>query len=365
MKKYIVIIIPILLFFAGCVSKPMMLSDKLPETYVIPSDYESLAGWNEEDFDVILQLFQQSCTTQPAQQLYGKLCDEAGQTGDAKVFFESSLHPYKIIAADGSDTGLMTGYYEPLLYGSLKKNERFRYPLFAVPDDLITVKLDTIYPELKGLRLRGRLEGNTLVPYSSREAMIDSNTSVICWVDDKVSLFFLEVQGSGRIELDNGEMIFIGFANQNGHPYRSIGKYLVEKEEISADKISLQSIRKWLDDHPDRVDELLNINPSYVFFQERSQSATGSLGLVLTAERSIAVDRHYIPLGSMLFMQSRDPFTQKPIQKTVFAQDTGGAIKGELRADMFWGYGEEAEHKAGKMQEPLELWILMPKRFVQ
>lgn len=343
----------------------MTLSDKFPDTYVIASDYESLSGWDEDHFDEMLQLFQQSCETKKTQELYGQLCNEVFHISDAKAFFEKALIPYKIITSQGSDTGLMTGYYEPLLYGSMEKSGRYRYPVYKVPDDLITVKLETIYPELKGIRLRGRLEGNTLVPYESREAMTESNVSAICWVDDEVSLFFLEVQGSGRIELDNGKTIFVGFANQNGHPYRSIGKYLIEKKEISRDEISLQSIRAWLDEHPWRRDEVLNHNPSAVFFQERSRPATGSLGLALTPERSIAVDRHYIPLGGMLFMQSRDPLSYEPIKKTVFAQDTGGAIKGEIRADLFWGYGKEAERKAGKMKEPLELWLLLPKRFAE
>jgi len=349
-------------FFFGCVPKPMIISDKLPNTYVIASDYESLSGWDEDNFDEMLQLFHQNCTTKKTQEFYGDLCDEALEVSDAKAFFEKALIPYKITTSKGTETGLLTGYYEPLLYGSLEKSERYRYPVFAVPNDLITVKLETIYPELKGIRLRGRLEGNTLVPYPSRAAMTDNNTSTICWVDDKVSLFFLEVQGSGRIELDGGGTIFVGFANQNGHPYRSIGKYLIEKQEISRDEISLQSIRAWLDEHPQRIDEVLNYNPSAVFFQKRSRPATGSLGLELSAERSIAVDRHYIPLGAMLFMHSRDPFSHKPIERSVFSQDTGGAIKGAIRADLFWGYGREAERKAGKMQEPLELWIFMPMK---
>ncbi|MEA3372547.1 MAG: MltA domain-containing protein, partial [Campylobacterota bacterium] len=350
-----------LFFLFGCAPKPIVISDKLPDTYVIPSEYVSLSGWEAENFDEMLLFFKQNCTTKKAQKLYGDLCQEAGNVSDAKAFFEASLRPYKLIAQEAPEEGLMTGYYEPLLQGSLKQSKRYAYPVYAVPDDLVTVKLDTIYPELKGIRLRGRLEGTALVPYSSREAMKESNAPVICYVDDKIALFFLEVQGSGRIELDNSETIFVGFSNQNGHPYRSIGKYLVAIGEIAQEEISLQSIRVWFDEHPERVDEILNHNPSYVFFQERTHSATGSLGLALTPERSIAVDTHYLPLGSMLFMQSRDPLTLEPIRKTVFAQDTGGAIKGEVRADLFWGFGEEAERKAGKMQEPLELWILMPK----
>ncbi len=351
----------VLFMFAGCAPKPQILSEKLPQTYLVPSEYTALESWAEEDFDTLLQIFQKSCVSGRTKQLYGTLCDEADKVSDARVFFEQALRPYKITTSEGEASGLITGYYEPLLFGSLQKSERYRYPVYAVPDDLIIVKLDSIYPELKGIRLRGRLEGNTLVPYAARETMAESNVSALCWVDDELSLFFLEVQGSGRIQLDDEETIFVGYANQNGHPYRSIGKYLIDKREIARDKVSLQSIRAWLDANPERVDEVLNANPSRVFFKERRQSATGSLGLELTPERSIAVDRRYVPLGSMLYMQTQDPIDQMPIEKIVFAQDTGGAIKGEIRADMFWGYGLEAEHKAGKMKEPLELWILLPR----
>ncbi len=355
-------LVSILFFmFAGCAPKPQILSEKLPQTYLLPSEYEQLQSWAEEDFDALLPIFEKSCISGRTKGLYGDLCDEVGEVDDARAFFEHSLRPYKITTKEGEAEGLITGYYEPLLLGSLQKSERYRYLLYAVPDDLIIVKLDSLYPKLKGIRLRGRLEGNTLVPYAARKTMAESNASVLCWVDDKVSLFFLEVQGSGRIELDDGETIFVGYANQNGHPYRSIGKYLIEQNEISREEVSLQSIRAWLADNPQRVDEVLNANPSRVFFQERRQSATGSLGLELTPERSIAVDRRYVPLGAMLYMQTQDPIDQSPIEKMVFAQDTGGAIKGEIRADMFWGYGSQAESKAGKMQEPLELWILLPR----
>jgi len=350
-----------LLFMTGCAPKPKILDQKLPQTYLLPSEYSSLPSWEEEDFSGMLRLFKADCLSGRTGQLYGKLCDEVNDVDDAKRFFEQGFRPYKIVTADGSESGMITGYYEPLLFGSMTKSERFRYPVYTVPDDLIAVKLDSIYPELKGLRLRGRIEGRTLIPYAKRGGMVESNTSALCWVDDELSLFFLEVQGSGRIELEDGETIFVGYGDQNGHPYRSIGKYLVEQGEIPRSEISLQSIRFWLDQHPDRVDEVLNINPSKVFFKEREHAATGALGLELTPQRSIAVDRRYVPLGAMLFMKSQDPLTHKPMEKVVFAQDTGGAIKGEIRADMFWGHGREAEMKAGKMQEPLELWVLLPR----
>ena len=362
---HITVLATLLFLLAGCAPKPQVLSQKLPQTYLLPSSYEALDGWKEEQYDALLVLFKEECETQKVQKLYEGLCDEAAGVQDARSFFQTAFVPFKITTQDVDDKGVMTGYYEPLLYGSKIMSERYRYPLYRVPDDLITVKLETLFPELQGRVLRGRLEGKTVVPYLAREQMDDINASVICWVDDRVDLFFLEVQGSGRILLDNNETIYVGYANQNGHPYRSIGKYLVETQMIAQEDISLQSIRQWLSEHPERIDEVLQINPSVIFFRQKEHAASGSLGLELTPQRSIAVDRRYIPLGAMLYMRSTDPVDDEPINRVVFAQDTGGAIKGEVRADFFWGFGEEAEERAGKMWEKLELWILLPRRFAQ
>lgn len=363
MIKRWIILFPLILFI-GCAARPKVHFETLPDTYMVPAGFSELPGWNEEHFDRLLSLFQQNCRAKKTVQLYGDLCAKSSVADDSRSFFEANLMPYSLGSKADEGSGVMTGYYEPLLHGSRQKDERFRYPLLRVPDDLVTVELDTIYPELKGMRLRGKIEGRKLVPYYSRVDMPDANGSVICWVDDRVSLFFLEVQGSGRVLLDNNDTIFVGYADQNGHPYRSIGRHLVASGEIDEEAISLQSIRNWFEANPERVDEIIGHNPSYVFFRERSRPATGSLGIELTAERSIAVDSRFVPLGSMLFMQSSDPLSGEPLQKVVFAQDTGGAIKGEVRADYFWGYGPEALEKAGRMQEALELWIFMPKSSV-
>jgi membrane-bound lytic murein transglycosylase A len=169
----------------------------------------------------------------------------------------------------------------------------------------------------------------------------------------------LEIQGSGRVRLRNGETIFLGYDNQNGHRYRAIGRYLVKIRALKYEEVSLQSIRAWLDKHPKRVDEVLNYNKSVVYFKQTHQSACGALGVCLTPKRSIAVDRRYIPLGSMLYLNA--DIKDKNVSKIVVAQDTGGAIKGAIRADMFLGFGKEARNIAGKLKSPLKLWILLPK----
>ena len=351
----------LILFMTGCAPKPQLLDPKLPQTYLLPDSYDALEGWGGESYDELLGLFRKNCTSGAAKELYGALCEEAELSVDAAAFFQRSFLPYRIIAKEGDKKGLMTGYYEPQLHGSMTRSERYRYPLYGEPEDLLNVDLSELYPELKGKRLRGRLVGNRVVPYEPRENIEASQAPVICWVDDRISLFFLEVQGSGRIALENGETLYVGYKNQNGHPYRSVGKYLIELGEIEPEKISLQSIREWLESHPERVDEVLGHNPSVVFFQTKSHAASGAMGLELTPKRSVAVDRRYIPLGAMLYVASDDPVTREPLEHVVFAQDTGGAIKGELRADYFWGYGKTAERKAGKMKAETEFWILLPK----
>ncbi|MBU1658934.1 murein transglycosylase A [bacterium] len=343
------------------VSAAKILFDDLPKTYLLKNEFEQLPNWEQENYLFALNSFIESCRSKNTQILYKDLCEEAKYTPDAKEFLQNRFKPYLINTEDGNDKGLLTGYYEPRLRGSLTKKESYIYPIYKTPDDLIVVDLGSIYPKLKDYRLRGRLEGNKLVPYYTRKETKSShiNADVICYTDSKIDRFFLEIQGSGRVELDNGETIFIGYANQNGHAYRAIGKYLVLQNEMKIEDVSLQNIKAWLYKNPSRIDEVLNYNKSVVYFKQKEHSATGSLGIRLTAKRSIAVDRRYIPLGSMLYLNAS--FKEREMNSIVLAQDTGGAIVGAIRADLFLGYGEEAMHIAGELKAPLKLWILLPK----
>ena len=311
-----------------------------------------------KNYSQVRDMFIKNCQSKKTQQLYGNLCEEAKTVANFKTFIKDNFVLEKL----ESDDALLTGYYEPELQGSLIKSAIFKYPIYATPKDLISVDLDDLYPKLKNYRLRGRLQDNKLIPYYSRQELSqrDVNAEVIAYSDSKIDLFFLEVQGSGRIKLKNGKTLFIGYANQNGQPYRSIGKYLVKLGKISQEDISLQSIRVWFKEHPSRVDEILNYNPSVVFFRVREQGATGSLGIELTPKRSVAVDKRYIPLGSMLYLRAKSQSID--FNRIVFAQDTGGAIKGRVRADMFLGFGENAGKIAGKLKAPLELWVFKPKK---
>ena len=314
--------------------------------------FELLA--QRENFDELLSLFRHNCSAPQTKKVYANVCEQSLHVKDAKAFFKNSFELKKIEPND--QRSMLTGYYEPLLHGSLKKTERFKYPVYAKPKDLAMIVGEN------DKKMRGRSVKGKMVPYYTREEISKRklNAEILCYVDDKIDLFFMEVQGSGRVELEDGRVMFIGYADSNGHAYKSLGREMINRGIFaSPEEVSLQSIRAWLVAHPSQVDTLLNTNPSYVFFRKMEQKATGSLGLVLTPERSVAVDRSYIPLGSLLAVKSES--ANYKVEKFVFAQDTGGAIKGPNRADMFMGYGERAQWIAGELKAPLEVWIMAPK----
>lgn len=378
--KHIIYILVIIFTFFGCSGGPevtqkdetqsieptpkksaKILFANLPRTYLLKSDFEKLPNWQKENYISALNSFINSCQSSKTQEIYKDLCKKAKDAQNAKEFLQQEFKPYEINTKDGDDEGLLTGYYEPHINASLTKKGKYQYPIYATPEDLITVDLSSIYPSLKHYRLRGRVEGNKLIPYYTRKETKSKHikADVICYCDSKLDRFFLEVQGSGKVKLDTGETMYIGYDNQNGHRYRAIGRYLVAKKALKLEDVSLQSIKKWLMQNPDKIDEVLNYNKSVVYFRKEDDAASGSLGIKLTPKRSIAVDRRYIPLGSMLYLNAE--LDDNNISKVVLAQDTGGAIKGAIRADIFLGDTKEAESLAGELKAPLKLWILLPK----
>ncbi|MDF1879206.1 MltA domain-containing protein [Sulfurimonas sp. SAG-AH-194-C20] len=352
----------IILFFFGCSPKPKTLFESLPTTYLLKSDFNSLPGFTQERYFEVVQNFKNNCRSVKAKKLYGSLCEEVEIISSPKLFLTHSFIPYIITNKENEQKGLLTGYYEAQLSASLKRHDKYQYPLYETPADLIIVDLGSIYPSLKNYRLRGRVLNNKLVPYDTRQESKSKNVNaeVICYCDSQVDKFFLEIQGSGRVLLDDNSTMFVGYDNQNGHKYRAIGKYLVKIGALRLEDVSLQSIRAWLSQNPKRVDEVLNYNKSLIYFKQRHQGATGALGLELTPKRSIAVDKRYIPLGSMLYLHSN--IADEELNRVVFAQDTGGAIKGSVRADLFLGADSEALEVAGKLKSELKLWILLPKK---
>ena len=341
-----------------------------------PSDWSALTGWPDDDILPAWDAFLKSCIVLKNQLLWQETCAQAiamrGENVAAlRQFFESRFIPHQVLNPDGTGGGLITGYYEPLLKGSRKRSMRYRYPLYTTPDELLVIDLSAIYPELKNKRLRGRLQGRKVVPYYSRLEIESEPARLqgkeLFWVDDPVDLFFLQVQGSGRVKLENGEVVSIGYADQNGHPYKSVGRLLVERGELSLDEASMQGIRAWGQRNPAKLAGLLRENASFVFFRELPSGLPGplgSLGVPLTAGRSLAVDTRVIPQGAPVFLATTWPATDSQLSRLMVAQDTGGAIKGNVRADFFWGFGPEAGDQAGKMRQQGKLWVLMPIGYV-
>ncbi|MDJ0955864.1 MAG: MltA domain-containing protein [Arenicellales bacterium] len=338
-----------------------------------PVNWSDLKGWQNDKHAETWTSLLRSCEKLQELPEWKALCQVADSYDNptdqqAKMFYEEWFIPYPVYAIGGTRKGLITGYYEPLLFGSLEETERFRFAVYQRPQDLLTIDLSDVYPELKGKRVRGRLDGTTVVSYYNR-ATLDSNPELLngnelVWVDDPVALFFLHVQGSGRVQLPDGTILGIGYADQNGHPYKSIGRELIDMGELDQEDVNLFSIRQWLRDNPGQVKTLFERNPSYVFFTTRTapeEGPYGSLNVPLVAERAIAVDRSVIPLGLPVWLETTVPGSKEPYRRLVLAQDTGGAIKGHVRADLFWGQGPQAERMAGLMKEEGRLFVLKPK----
>ena len=345
-----------------------------PTAPLTPTTFGALPGWQQDDVRQTWPAFMASCGVLPSREAEWKAPCAAARSvvatdlGAVRRFFEQYFTPHQVRNPDGSESGLVTGYYEAMLYGSRKRGGAYQTPLYRVPDDLITVDLGSIYPDLKNRRLRGRLSGKTVVPYASR-AEIDRapfEGKELLWVNDPVEAFFLEVQGSGRVQLDSGETVRVGYADQNGHPYKAIGRWFVEQGIMPSNQVSGQSIRAWIAANPARRQALFNVNPSYIFFREEKVSDTnvgprGALNVPLTPGRSVAIDRSILPLGAPIWLSTTMPQDGATLQRLVMGQDVGGAIRGAVRADFFFGFGPEAVANAGLMKQSGALWVLLPK----
>ncbi len=275
-----------------------------------------------------------------------------------------------------NDTGsaFFTGYYEPMLEGDLQPSKEYPVPLYAMPDDLIRVDLGLFKEEFKGKRILGRVKGKRFVPYDSRNEIAYENSlkdraKPLAYVRNDVDLFFLQIQGSGLLRLPNGDLKRVNYAGQNGHPYRAIGRLLIQENKISRAKMSMQAIKTYLKEHPDEVPDILNYNPSYTFFRSVEEGPLGYIEVPLTPHRSIAMDRKLIPRGALAFIETEEPvfdhdhvIDYQPVHRFVLVQDTGGAIRGHGRADLFWGHGKEAELKAGHMKQRGRIFLIIARK---
>lgn len=289
-----------------------------------------------------------------------------------RKYISSNYLVYRSVGSGNPGQVLFTGYYEPFLEGSIEKSTEYQFPIYARPSDLTTIDLSLFLPEFKGKTIVGRYTDQTVVPYYDRKdieykGILEGKAMEIAWLKDQVDLFFLQIQGSGKICLDNIEIIHVHYHATNGRPYRSIGKMLIDNGKIPREEMSMQKIRAYLHDHPEEAETVLNYNPSYVFFKIEQDGPIGSLGVKLTPGRSVALDRRLFPLAGLAFVETKKPLIngdEKIHSWTDFArfmlnQDTGGAIKGPGRADLFWGDGIYAEIAAGHMQHDGEIYFLI------
>ncbi|MCU0984025.1 MAG: murein transglycosylase A [Acetobacteraceae bacterium] len=384
------------LFAAGCVAVPVPQppppADRLSLT---PMSFSALPGWAEERHAEILPAFGETCrrlAALPAERQLGgaeaaapragrvsdwlPLCAEAarlppGDHAATRAFFEARFRPWLAQNVAGSQPdpfGLFTGYFEPEVPGSRRRRPGGT-PLLTRPADLVQVELGDFAEDLRGRRTAGRVEQGRLIPYASRSEIergaLDGRRLELVWLDDPIDAFFLHIQGSGRVRLAEGGIARVGFAGQNGHPYVPIGRVLVDRGVMTQDQVSMQSVRAWLEANPAQAREVMNQNPSYIFFREirglgPEEGPPGAFGAPLTPERSIAVDRSFIPLGIPVFIDVPHPLTNAPYRRVLMAQDIGGAIRGPVRGDVFWGTGAAAGEAAGRMRSRGTWWLLLP-----
>ncbi|WP_024694430.1 MltA domain-containing protein [Pseudomonas syringae] len=370
--RRLALVLPLAAMLAACdTSDKPVTPPKPPHTTYTQASWEALPAVSDADLQAGFSAWRSACTRLKADAIWGPTCAAAASLSPApdaeqiRVFLNSQLQVYSLRAEGGSADGLITGYYEPVYPGSLTQTATARVPVYGVPDDLIVVNLDSIYPELKGKRLRGRLEGRVLKPYDDAATIGAQglNAPVVAWLTDPMDLQFLQIQGSGRVRLEDGSQVRLAYADQNGRPYKAIGRWLVEQGQLKKEEVTMGAIADWAKANPQRVPELLGSNPSYVFFgrnPDSTEGPRGSLNVPLTAGYSVAIDRKVIPLGSLLWLSTTRP-DGSSVVRPVAAQDTGGAIAGQVRADLFWGTGEEAGKLAGDMKQKGNIWLLWPK----
>ena len=333
-----------------------------PKLTLTPVSYRQLRGWADDHHGRALSVFVRSCrrvrSEPPARAdadgvlarvagAWPSVCDAARQAqhgihGDhaARQFFEKSFLAYRVTANDSAE-GLFTGYFEPQLRGARRSSARYSTPLYAPP------------PGGAGLPSRAEI----------RRGALENRGLELIWLDDPIDAFFLHIQGSGRVQMEDGSTVRVGFAGRNGQPYFAIGRELVARGVLAPGNVSLQTILAWLRANPAEADDVMDMNRSFIFFRlVRGDGPIGAMGLALTPGRSLAIDRRYIPLGAPMWLETVDPLDLKiPLRRLFVAQDTGSAIRGPVRGDVFWGGDADAARRAGRMRSPGSYYLLLPR----
>jgi membrane-bound lytic murein transglycosylase A len=354
---------------AGCSSPPTRGTAYRSSPATVPSNYNSpiasfsavswqaLSGWQEDDLSQAWPAWLKSCEAlrkRNSELNWRQVCTQAASisVSDAQAirrYFESNFQPFEIRNSAGSEIGLVTGYYEPVMNGSQTRTNLYSVPLYAYPNAWRQTRPNP-GPSRAELMSSGILKG-----------------SEIAWVQDPVAAAFMQIQGSGKIRLQDGRVMRLGYAGTNEQPFKSFAQWLLDKKEINRSEATMQGISKWAKRNPDRVNDMLNANPRFVFFKELPGNVssdlgpTGALNVPLTTERSIAIDLQAMPLGAPVFLVTTRPLSDQPLQKLVMAQDTGKAIVGGVRADYYWGSGDAAGELAGRMKQNGKMWVLLPR----
>jgi membrane-bound lytic murein transglycosylase A len=381
------------LALAACAAQPPAAQGPAAAEAAVPNlnmtavSFSALPGWADDHLSAAIPPLQQECALLaglPAEAALGgdadaarlggragqwrSLCAAAagvpaGNDAAARAMLERELQPYTLID-NGRPDGLFTGYYEPQVDGAMTRGGRYRTPLLRRPRDLVQAGSGTDHVT------SGRMVGGRIVPYYDRAAIehgaLAAQHLELVFLADPVDAFFLEIQGAGRVRLPDGRILRVSYDGQNGHPYVPIGRLLIERGELTREEVSLPTIRAWLAAHPAQAPALMDANPSYVFFTVLAPTPPevgppGALGVALTPGRSLAVDRRFLPMGAPVFVATSNPLDGAPWRHLLLAQDRGGAIKGQVRGDIFFGWGAEAEAMAGLMKQKGTAYVLLPR----
>lgn len=384
----------VILLLAGCTATPTPhATTPEPATTLplTPVPFVALPNWQADDpsqalaqFKTVCKRFSRKLATAAASKTWpelgsngdwAKACNTARATkftpANAKPFIEATFQAYRVGAP--GQTGLFTGYYEPEVLGARRRGGPYQFPLYRKPKDILAADLGAFSDTLKGKTILGRVANGRFIPYFERadiaKGALKGRKLELVWLDSRVAGFFLEIQGSGVIKLPDGLRMRVGYAGKNGRPYRAIGRDLIEQGAIQRKDMSMQAIRSWLADNPNDAARVMNLNRSAVFFREVKgrTGPVGAAGTTLAAGRSLAVDPKFAPLGALVYLDVPHPDAgpgqnARPLQRLVVAEDTGGAIKGPIRGDLFWGTGPAAGDKAGRMATQGLYYILAPRR---
>jgi peptidoglycan lytic transglycosylase A len=352
------------------------LSQASAHTSVQPLAITQLPGWASDDQTGALLAFRRSCS-KISRNAWNAACAAAGAASpdpqSARRFFETQFNAYRIIPS-GDARGFLTGYFEPEVRGSRVRAPGFEVPVYRRPDDLVTDggRANATQDD-KRLEAMRRTASGQLVPFYTRaeieDGALDNRGLELIWLADPVDAFFIHVQGSARVRMTDGTTMRLAFAAKNGHPYTSIGRVLVDRNEIPEGEVSMQSIRDWFTRNPSRVSEITDRNKSYIFFRELSGGdpslgPEGAQGIALTPLRSLAVDRNFHQLGTPFWISGTLPSAngaEQPYRQLMIAQDTGSAILGAARGDIFFGSGDQAGRRAGLTQYRADFFMLLPK----